>query len=106
MIVKIDHGRGNNGEADDVIKSMTSSTAERFSIFNSINLIVVSIICFSGEKLSICGGGRMTCCTPAMENKLSDISDKQFQAILQESTGSLLNNFTSRARKFDGRFHV
>jgi len=58
----------------------------------------------SGEKLSICGGGRMTCCTPAMENKLSDISDKQFQAILQESTGSLLNNFTSRARKFDEFF--
>ena len=64
------------------------------------------LICLlTGEKLSVCGRG-MTCCTPAMEAKLNDISDKQFQTILQESTGSLLGNFTSRARKFDGKFSV
>jgi len=56
-----------------------------------------------GGNLKYCAGS-VSCCTEAMEKKAAEMSEKQYAGVVVQASASLLNNFTTRARKFDEFF--
>ncbi|KAL5004606.1 hypothetical protein ScPMuIL_018062 [Solemya velum] len=63
----------------------------------------VPIRAISGEHLEICPQGH-TCCTQDMENKLKDLSMKDYNSFVDESFQSIKTTFVSRTKKFDEFF--